>query len=143
MAEHESGQERTESATPKRQEEARRQGQVPRSRDLNSAAVTLLSAAAISIFGYRAVDQLSLMMRGGLSLRFGSEMDPTRMFSSLSGAAMTAFMAVLPILAAGFLAAILAPMSLSGWNFSTEALMPQFSRLNPITGFGPMFSITS
>jgi len=56
MAEHESGQERTESATQKRIDDARRQGQVPRSRDLNSAAVTLLSAAAISVFGYRAND---------------------------------------------------------------------------------------
>ena len=143
MAEHESGQERTESATPKRREEARRQGQVPRSRDLNSAAVTLLSAAAISIFGYRAVTQLSAMMRGGLSLRFGSEMDPAQMFSTLGGASISAFMAVLPILATGFVAAILAPMSLSGWNFSTEALMPQFSRLDPIAGFGRMFAVTS
>jgi len=143
MAEHESGQERTESATQKRIDDARRQGQVPRSRDLNSAAVTLLSAAAISVFGYRAIDQLSLMMRGGLSLHFSSNIDPAQMFSTLGGAAVTAFMAILPILAAGFLAAILAPMSLSGWNFSTEALMPQFSRLDPMAGFGRMFSITS
>jgi len=143
MAEHESGQERTESATPKRQEEARKKGQVPRSRDLNSAAVTLLSAAAISIFGYRAIEQLTVMMRGGLALHFGSNIDPAQMFSMLNASAMTAFMAVLPILAAGFLAAILAPMSLSGWNFSTEALMPQFSRLNPVTGIGRMFAVTS
>jgi len=34
-------------------------------------------------------------------------------------------------------------MTLSGWNFSTEALMPQFSRLNPIAGFGRMFAMTS
>ena len=143
MAEHESGQERTESATPKRREEARKQGQVPRSRDLNSAAVTLLSAAAISIFGYRAITALSSMMRGSLSLHFGSEMDTTQMFTTLNGAAMTAFMAVLPIFAAGFLAAVLAPMSLSGWNFSTEALIPQFSRLDPVAGIGRMFSVTS
>jgi len=143
MAEQETGQERTESATPKREEEARRQGQVPRSRDLNSAAVTLLTAAAVSVFGYRAVEQLAAMMRGGLSLHFGSTIDPAQMFSNLNAASMTAFMAVLPILAAGFLASILAPMSLSGWNFSTEALMPKFSRLDPMAGFGRMFAVTS
>ena len=143
MAENENGQERTESATQKRKDDARRKGQVPRSRDLNSAAVTLLSAGAISVFGYRAVEQMSAMMRGGLSLHFGSTIDPAQMFTSLHGAAMAAFMAVLPILAAGFLAAILAPMSLSGWNFSAEALMPQFSRLDPIAGFGRMFAVTS
>ena len=41
MAENEDGQERTESATPKRLEEARRKGQIPRSRDLSAAAVML------------------------------------------------------------------------------------------------------
>src|SRR6185369_8470068 len=132
MAENETGQERTESATPKREEDARRQGQVPRSRDLNSAAVTLLTASAVSVFGYRAVDQLAAMMRGGLSLHFGSTIDPAQMFSTLSAASLSAFMAVLPILGAGFIAAILAPMSLSGWNFSTDALLPKFSRLDPI-----------
>lgn len=143
MAEHDSGQERTESATQKRIDEARRQGQVPRSRDLNSAAVTLLSAAAISVFGYRVIDQLSMMMRGGLSLHFGNNIDPASMFSALNAASMSAFMAVLPILAAGFIAAILAPMSMSGWNFTTQALVPKFDRLDPIAGIGRMFSLTS
>jgi flagellar biosynthetic protein FlhB len=137
-------QERTESATPKRLEEARRQGQVPRSRDLNAAAVTLFSCGAISMFGYRVVAALSDMMRHGLSLRLSAGgLDDALMLKALGSASMSAFMAVLPILAAGFVAAILAPMSLSGWNFSTESLAPQFSRLNPIAGIGRMFAITS
>ena len=41
MAENDA-QERTEQATPKRLEEARRKGQIPRSRDLSAAAVTLV-----------------------------------------------------------------------------------------------------
>ena len=44
MAENEDGQERSEQATPKRQEEARRKGQVPRSRELTTMAMLLMAA---------------------------------------------------------------------------------------------------
>jgi flagellar biosynthetic protein FlhB len=140
MAEQDSGQERTESATPKREEEARQKGQVPRSRDLNAAAVTLFSCAAISVFGERMIAQFAALMRTGLSPRFTAGMEPAQMLDTLGSTTLAGFMAVMPVLMAGFAAAILAPMLLSGWNFSTEALMPQFSRLNPIAGFGRLFS---
>ncbi|MGE0115362.1 MAG: flagellar biosynthesis protein FlhB [Steroidobacteraceae bacterium] len=141
MAEHDDAQERTESATPKREEEARRKGQVPRSRDLNSAAVTLFSGAAISMFGERMVAGFAALMRTGLSPRFAADMNATQMLTAMSSATLSGFMAVLPVLLAGFMAALLAPMALSGWNFSTEALAPQFSRLNPVTGMGRLFSV--
>lgn len=140
MAENENGQERTESATPKREEEARRKGQVPRSRDLNATAVTLFSCGAVLMYGERMVSGFAGLMREGLSVKFSTGMPPAQMLEAFSAALRTGFMAVLPVLLAGFIAAILAPMALSGWNFSTEALAPQFSRLNPITGFGRLFS---
>ncbi len=140
MAEQNDAQERTESATPKREEEARKKGQVPRSRDLNAAAVTLFSCAAISVFGERMANDFAELMRTGLSPRFSIGMEPTQMLDAIGSATVAGFMAVLPVLLAGFVAAFAAPMALSGWNFSTEALMPQFSRLNPITGMGKLFS---
>jgi len=47
MAENENGQERTESATGKKLSEAREKGQVPRSRELNTAALMLASAVGL------------------------------------------------------------------------------------------------
>ncbi len=140
MAEQDDAQERTESATPKRLEEARKKGQVPRSRDLNAAAVTLLSCGAISMFGERMIAGFAGLMRTGLSPHFSQTMEPTQMLSGMGSAALAGFLAVSPVLMAGFVAAFMAPMALSGWNFSTDALAPQFSRLNPITGFGRLFS---
>jgi flagellar biosynthetic protein FlhB len=140
MADQDDDAERTESATPKREEEARKKGEVPRSRDLNAAAVTLLSCAVISMSGEHIISNLAELMRSGLSPRFAADMDPTQMLSAMGHATLTGFMAVMPILVAGFAAALFAPMALSGWNFSTEALMPQFSRLNPIAGMGRLFS---
>ncbi len=140
MAENGDAEDRTESATPKRQEQAREKGQVPRSRDLNAAAVTLFSVIALSMFGERIVTGLLDMMRRSLSPRFPAGIDAVSLSDTLGVAVKDGFMAVMPVLAASFLAAVLAPMTLSGWNFSMEALTPNFSRLNPITGFGRLFS---
>lgn len=135
-------EERTESATSKRLEDARRKGQVARSRDLNAGAVTVLSCAALYMFGARILSTFVDLMRSGLSLRFDASFNHTNMLAAFGDAALQGFVGVVPVLGAAFLAALLAPMTMSGWNFSTEALTPNFSRMNPITGIGRIFSAT-
>ena len=44
-------QDRTESATPKRLEEARREGRIPRSRDLTAAAAMLTAGISLKVVG--------------------------------------------------------------------------------------------
>jgi len=136
----ESGQERTEQATPKRLEEARKKGQVPRSTDLSTAAVTIAAATAIYTLGGGSAGQLADLMRDALSVSPERAMDAQMMWPALRDTAARAIWIVLPILGATFIAALLAPIALGGWNFSGEALMPQFGRLNPASGLGRMFS---
>ncbi len=38
------------------------------------------------------------------------------------------------------MAALAAPLAIGGWNFSGQAMAPQFSRMNPASGIGRMFS---
>ncbi len=61
-------QDRTEDATPKKLEDARRDGQIPRSRDLTAAAVMLIGGIALKIVGDSVARQLGDMMRGGLTI---------------------------------------------------------------------------
>lgn len=143
MAENEDGQEKTESATPKRLEEARKKGQIPRSRDLTAAAVLMAGGVALSSLGPQIGGDLYSMMRRGLTLTREQALDPTQMASALSGAAMDGLLASVPVLGLLLLAALLAPLVLGGWNFSTDSLMPQFNRLNPLSGFKRMFSMRS
>jgi flagellar biosynthetic protein FlhB len=63
------------------------------------------------------------------------------MIPSLTSAAIDGLKMCAPVLGIICLAAILAPLVLGGWSFSTEALMPQFSRLNPLEGVKRMFSM--
>jgi flagellar biosynthetic protein FlhB len=136
----ESGAERTERATPKRLEEARKKGQVPRSAELSMAAVCIAAAAAIYTLGRGAAGKFADLMRGGLSLRPEQAVGDDVIWPALMHAGSQALIDVLPILGATFVAALAAPLAIGGWNFSAEALMPQFSRLNPASGLGRMFS---
>ena len=61
----ETGQEKTEQATPKRLEEARKKGQVARSPELSVAAVTIAAAATIFVLGHMASGKFADLMRAG------------------------------------------------------------------------------
>ena len=142
MAENEA-QERTEQATPKRLEDARRKGQIPRSRDLSAAAVTLAGGLALYMMGGQIGGQLYGLMRRGLTLSREQALDPRQMLPTFAALAADGLRACAPVFGLILLAAIVAPLALGGWSFSTESLMPQFSRLNPFAGMKRMFSMRS
>jgi len=136
----ESGAERTEQATPKRLEEARKKGQVPRSSELSIAAVCIAAAAAIYSLGGMAAGNFADLMRDSLSLSPAAVMSEGVIWPALTAAGARALWIILPVLGATFVAALAAPVVIGGWNFSGQALVPQFSRLNPVAGFGRMWS---
>jgi flagellar biosynthetic protein FlhB len=136
----ESGAERTESATPKRLEEARKKGQVPRSTELSLAAVCISAAAAIYTLGGSAAGKLAELMRRSLTLSPQQAVGEGVIWPTLMDSGVHALLIILPILGATFIAALAAPLAIGGWNFSGQALMPQFSKLNPAAGLGRMFS---
>jgi flagellar biosynthetic protein FlhB len=141
MAEKDDAQEKTESATPKRLEDARRKGQIPRSRDLSAAAVTMSAAAALYMMGDTISGKLYLFMKRSFTITREQALDQTQMVPMLAAAALDGLKICAPVLAVICLAAVLAPLALGGWSFSTESLMPQFNRLNPLEGFKRLFSM--
>lgn len=139
MAEEDS--ERTERPTAKRLEEARRQGQVPRSTELNTAAVVLMAGAGLHFMGGHLGTALFELMRSGLELRREQALDESLAVSMFAGSALHALFACAPVLGLTLVAALLAPMAIGGWNLSFGVLAPDFSRLSPLNGFGRMFSV--
>ncbi len=143
MAEGDSDQERTEQPTSKRLEEARKEGNVPRSTDLNAAAVMLLAGAGLYMMGGRLGTQLYELMRAGLSLSREDSVDPGRALNTFWNEIMHALVACAPVLGLTLVAALLAPMAIGGWNLSFSALAPKFDKLNPANGLERMFSARS
>jgi flagellar biosynthesis protein FlhB len=140
MAEGGSDQDRTEQPAGKRLEEARAQGRVPRSTDLNAAAVMLLAGAGLYMMGGHLGAQLNDLMRTGLSLTREQSVDESRALPLFANEVLHALLACAPILGLTLVAALTAPMAIGGWNLSFQAIAPKFDKLNPANGLGRMFS---
>jgi len=138
-----SDQERTEQPTSKRLEEARKQGQVPRSTDLNAAAVMLLAGAGLYMMGGRLGSQLYDIMRTGLTLTRAESVDESRALAMFGNDVLHAMLACAPVLGLTLVAALVAPLAIGGWNMSFTALAPKFDKLNPANGLQRMFSARS
>ncbi len=134
-------QERSERATPKRVKEAREKGQVARSRELNTMAVTLTAAGAVYLFGESMLNDIAFMMRRGLTLSRAEVMNTDRLLLPLQDAAATAFVALTPWLLLLTMVALFAPMALGGWSFSTSALKFKGERINPVKGLKRLFAL--
>jgi flagellar biosynthetic protein FlhB len=132
---------RTEEPTAKRLEEARGKGQIPRSRDLSGAAVMLIAGASLLLLGKGLGGQLAEIVRGGLMIS-APELETTdAMLAALKQACAAALWAIAPVMGLTLVAALGAPLILGGWSFSTTGLTPDFTRLNPVTGMGRLFSM--
>ncbi|MFP8965888.1 flagellar biosynthesis protein FlhB [Pokkaliibacter sp. CJK22405] len=136
-------QEKTEQPTSKRLEEARRKGDVPRSRELTTTVLLVVSGSFMLFFGPEVVDAFIRLMRFNLELDYTATTDPYMMFAHLEKSVEEALMSVLGLLIGLFFAAIAASVLMGGWNFSGEALMPKLSKLNPLSGLKRMFSVNS
>lgn len=133
--------ERTEQPTQKRLEEARKKGQIPRSSELNAAAVVLMAGAGLHFVGRSFGSGLYEMMRSGLSLSREQALDPSSAISMFAGSAQHALLAAAPVLGLTLIAALLAPLSIGGWNLTFNTLAPDFSRLSPLNGAKRIFSM--
>ena len=142
MAE-ETGQEKTEEPTARRLEKAREEGQVPRSKELNTTAVLLCGSIGLLVFGRYGVEHISEIALLNFTFERVNLFDPKLMFAHLGASVWHATLALFPWLIVVLIAAVLGPISLGGWLFSTKSITPKLDRLNPLSGLKRMFSANS
>lgn len=132
--------EKTESATPRRLEKAREEGQIVRSRELNTFMLLAAGVAALWFTGGHVFQTLRGVLRSGLwfDLRVGR--DTAVMTSVAVDSAWQALKGMMPVFATLVVVAIVSSVALGGFLFSTKALEPKFERLNPLKGVARMFS---
>lgn len=140
MAE-ESDLEKTESASPRRIEQAREDGHVPQSRELSTFLVLMAGVAGLWVTSGWLYQHLGAVMRDGLSLRREHALEPDAMLSALSSLSSSALLAIAPLLVLLVVSAFASPILLGGWVFSTKAISADFSRMNPLSGLGRIFSM--
>ena len=136
-----SNEDKTEAATPRKIEKAREQGQIVRSRELNTFLMLLVGIGALWGMGGVLYDRLSQVMESALLFERAQAFDTARMLSSAWGLGQIALLALMPFLVIMALTAIGASVLLGGAVITLQALQPNFSRLNPVAGLGRMFSL--
>ena len=138
------GQERTEKATSKKREEARRKGQVAQSREISSVMILMTTIGIFYFAGSWVFGNLSDLISGVYqnigTLRFTKVSDA----SSFSLEILYHFLMVLlpfllPIAIVGFIANVMQV----GFQFSSEAMLIKFSKLNPVSGIKRLVSLKS
>lgn len=135
-----SGQERSEQPTPKRLDDARKKGQIARSRELNTTAVLLTGAAGMLFLGNSLMHGISNVMMQGLSVERAHIFDTTAMLRLLEERSVDALLTLVPLFTLLVAAAFAAPMVLGGFSFSTQALAFKWDKLDPIKGIGRVFA---
>jgi flagellar biosynthesis protein FlhB len=142
MAEEaETGGERTEEPSAKRLQDARERGQVPRSRELTNFATMIGGSATLIAIGSSLTGTLSQTMRHGLSIDPEALLEPQSMVTSFWDACIGALVAILPLFGAVVGLVLLAAVALGGWNFSMQAMVPDFTRLSPLAGIKRLFGL--
>jgi flagellar biosynthesis protein FlhB len=135
--------EKTEEATPKRREKSREDGQVARSQELTTFTLLMAAAAGILFMGGTLMDKLSSIMSEGMQIERELGFQTDLMLNRLYELAFEALLALGPLLLLLIVVAFFAPMLMSGWLFSSKALIPDFKKLNPIKGLARIFSARS
>jgi flagellar biosynthesis protein FlhB len=138
MAENEQG---TQESTARNRERARESGQVPRSRDLSAAAVLFITALTLKYVAPYLGNQLQTLLAGGLSLPPPRMLGAHELVGALLSAGASGLLVCAPLWGVTLLVAIAAPLAVGGWNFSLQAVSFDPNRLNPVAGFGRMFSL--
>jgi flagellar biosynthetic protein FlhB len=130
------GSDKTEKATPKRREEARKQGNVAKSQDLSGAVVVLAGLFTLSATGPAMVQRMADGIHD--SLAAGAGKDPVTINTVgdlVLHSGQNAVMCVAPIVVVCAAAAIVVNVAQVGLRPKSKALKPNFKRLNPQTGF--------
>jgi flagellar biosynthetic protein FlhB len=135
--------EKTEQASPKRLENARKEGDVPRSRELATCAVLFAAGLSLLMMGDHLNQALKTTMTSGLHFDRTVAFEPTLLLMKISEMISSLLLAFAPFALVLLVVAIASPIIIGGWVFSNKVFIPQFNRLNPMQGLGNLFSKNS
>ncbi len=133
--------EKTESASPRRLQQAREEGQVPQSRELSTFLVTMTGVLTLWMLGGWMAERMFGLVRRAFIFERELAFDPTLMLAALQNLLGSALLTLMPLFLTLMISAVAAPIALGGLVFSSKALGFKFGRLNPLEGIKRMFSV--
>lgn len=136
--------EKTEDATPKKREQARESGNIPKSQDLSSAMMLLCGTILLFIVLMPTLGQFKLLMEAILDGDVvGNPVDPADAITAASYAVSTLVRIGAPILFSMFVIAYLVNFMQIGFLLTTKTIQPSLSKINPLSGLKKLIGITA
>lgn len=135
----ETAQERTEEATPRRKQKARRKGTVARSSDATNAIVIVVLLAVLPMVGANLASSLLSGMRRSL-LSIPEAATPSAILSFAMDFLKPAALSIAPVIGTALLVGLAANFLQVGFALSPEAMSPNLNKINPASGLKRLFS---
>ena len=137
------GQEKTELPTAEKLRQAREKGQIPRSKELGTAAVLLSGAFGLIMVGDALTLALFKVFKTNFSVDRAALFDPESMLPAFRDSMVALMWPMFGLFAIVLVAALVGNSLLGGINFSSDAMMPKLSKMSPAKGLKRMFGVQS
>ena len=131
---------KSEQPTESKLKKAKEKGQIPRSRELTSLIILLVGIMLFLSMGANFVARLKTIIKQAILVAYRTDDDKQIIFN-LIDLLSAGFWAIFPIFFGLVIIAIIAPLSVGGLLFSLQSIKPNFSKLNPISGFKRLFGV--
>ena len=132
--------EKTEPASERRLEKAREEGDVPRSRELATCTILLAAGGGFWVTGTRVMGQLHHILASDLTLERAQVYDFELLSAHIAGTLGDLLLAFAPLAGILMLVALATPMLIGGWLFTGKSVIPNFTRMNPLSGVTNLIS---
>ncbi len=139
--ENQDGQEKTEQPTSKRLDDSKKKGQIARSKELNTMAITLIGGIALVSMSSHLGSGLWDLMSSNFTIPRQDMYDPSAMVSRLARAIEDGLFMLFPFFLVVLVLAVASSVALGGATFSGESMTPKLSKLNPQKGLKRVFSL--
>ncbi|MFQ2359604.1 flagellar biosynthesis protein FlhB [Aeromonas dhakensis] len=136
-------QERTEQPTGKRLQQAREKGQIARSKELGTASVLLAAVFGLLMVKESLAGAMVKVLTMGFTLDREQAFDPNAMMTMLPALLRELLQPLGLLFMLVAIAAFVGNVLMGGMNFSSEAMLPKWSKLSPLNGIKRMFGVQS
>ncbi|MCF7970910.1 MAG: flagellar biosynthesis protein FlhB [Methylococcaceae bacterium] len=140
MAE-DSGQDKSEEPTGKRISDARKKGQIARSKELDTFVSLMTGAIMLMFLGEGIVEGLIVLMKQQFQISRELIFDPNSTVLLFDQVLLDGILLIFPFGIVMMVMALIRPMMMGGWNVSMEAMQPKLSKFNPMKGLKRMFGM--
>ncbi|MFQ5454896.1 MAG: flagellar biosynthesis protein FlhB [Nitrospirota bacterium] len=131
---------KTEQATPKKREEARKKGKVAKSKEVSSASLLIAAIGLFYFMGVKMLQNIFAMSQRILLISGTFKMNTENLYALFVELSYYLFFLLFPFMALIMVVGLSVNILQVGFNLTTENLSFDLNKINPVNGFKNIFS---